>query len=168
MALTHILRNFVVFVDGFGKVGDGSECQLPKITDKVEDFLGGGMYRPVEIPLAGEKLESSFKLTSFDPQVIGKAGLAPGQEKSFVFRGSLAQTDGQALAVVARQLARIKDTDFGTWKVGDKNEIQFTLSVNRYTMHHGEQELIHIDVLNMIERRLGVNQMESDRIALGL
>jgi uncharacterized protein len=168
MALTHILRNFVVFVDGFGKIGDGSECQLPKITDKVEEFLGGGMYRPIEIPLAGEKLESTFKLTSFDPQVIAKIGLRPGQERSFVFRGSLASTSGDSYAVIARQLARIKDSDFGTWKVGDKAEIEFSLSVLRYTLTHGDRELIHIDTLNFVERRDGVDQLEADRIALGL
>ena len=168
MALNYILRNFVVFVDGFGKVGDGAECKLPKITDKVDDFLGGGMYRPIEIPLSGEKLEASFKLTSFDPQVIGKAGLAIGQEKSFVFRGSLASKDGTTIGVIARMLAGIKDADFGNWKVGEKSEIEFQLRVERYTLTHGDTELIHIDCLNFIERRNGVNQLDSDRIALGL
>jgi P2 family phage contractile tail tube protein len=168
MALTNILRNFVVFVDGFGKVGDGSECVLPKITEKVEEFLGGGMYRPIEVALSGEKLEASFKLTSFDEQVISKAGLYAGQEKSFVFRGSVAHTSGESFSVVARMLAGIKDIDFGTWKVGEKSEIQFMLRVNRYTLHKGDTELLHIDPLNLIERRLGVNQTENDRINLGL
>ena len=168
MALTHILRNFVVFVDGFGKVGDGSECTLPKITEAVEEYRGGGMWRPIEVPFAGEKLEAIFKLTSFDPQVVEKCGLAIGQEKSFVFRGSLASTDGTVIGVIARMLAGIKDSDFGNWTVGSKNEIEFNLRVNRYTLTHGERELIHIDVMNLIERRNGVNQMEADRIALGL
>ncbi len=169
MALEHIMRNFVVFVDGFGKVGSGEECQLPKITDKVEEFLGGGMYRPIEIPLSGEKMEAEFKLSSFDPQVITKAGLAIGQEKSFVCRGSVAGiSTGDAQAVIARMKARIKDTDFGTWKVGQKTETTYKLSVMRYTLHLGDRELIHIDPINFIESFDGINQLEAHRINLGL
>jgi len=168
MALTNILRNYVVYADGFGKVGDGSECMLPKITGKTEDYLGGGMYTGVKVELAMDPLEASFKLTSFDPQVIKLGNLYYGQEKSFTFRGSVADLSGESSGVIARMRGRIRESDPGSWVVGNKTEMTFTLDVYRYTLTHRDEELIHIDPFLLIYRVGGVNQLENDRVNLGL
>ena len=55
-----VLKNINVFVDGVGKVGIAAQLTLPKLTYKTEEFRGGGMNAPIEIPMGMEKLEASF------------------------------------------------------------------------------------------------------------
>ena len=78
--ISNVLRNFVVWVDGFGKMGDGDTCQLPNLNLTMEDYRGGGMDIPVEVDLGMEKMEAEFSLTSFDPHTIGLFGLAVAPE----------------------------------------------------------------------------------------
>ncbi len=167
MALTNILRNFAIYVDGFGKFGDGSECRLPKITFKTEDYLGGGMYTAVKIDQSMEALVAEFKLTSFDPQVISKVGLAPGQEKSYTFRGALQSTDGTSTAAIARMLGRISDWDPAQWQVGRKIESDYKLDVFAYKLIVGNETLIEVDAFNMVFSLAGADQLADQRAAIG-
>jgi P2 family phage contractile tail tube protein len=167
MALNNILRNFAVYVDGFGKFGDGSECKLPPLKFKTEEYLGGGMYTAVKIDQSMEALEAEFKLTSFDPQVISVVGLAPGLEKNFTFRGALIGTDGTTNAAIAYMLARIVEWDPNMWKVGTKIETNFKLNVYRYKLTVGGQNLIEVDPYNCIYKVNGVDQQAFVQQALG-
>lgn len=175
MALSNIMRNFAVFVDGVAKLGDGSEAMLPSPNLTTEDYRGGGMFRTAKVPLAGEPLEARLKFTSFDPDVLAKVGRLPGNEVPFTVRGSLSQS-GQAptlqappvVPVIARMLALINESDLGSWVVGQKSEYEMTLHVYRYKLSHGDRVIYDIDVWNMIEVRDGVDIMANDRTALGL
>ncbi|HMR14675.1 MAG TPA: phage major tail tube protein, partial [Arachnia sp.] len=74
----YILRNCTIFADRVSKLGQASEISLPVPTEKLEELRNAGMVLPIDIPMGYEKLEASFKLTAFDPQVITLFGLAVG------------------------------------------------------------------------------------------
>jgi P2 family phage contractile tail tube protein len=67
--VTHILGDFTVFVDGFGKCGTCEELKLPVLEQKAEEFHGGSVDAPREIVLGQEKMAFEFMLTAHDPQV---------------------------------------------------------------------------------------------------
>lgn len=168
MPVNSYLRKFVVFVDGFGKVGDCDGATLPKLTLKMDEFRGGGMDIPVEVDLGMEKLEFQFTMTALDDQVIDKFGLFPGNQKAFTLRGSLASHDGTAMAVVAHMRGTLKDVDLGEFKAGEKVNITFMVALDYYKLAKGDRTLIEIDIENVRRIVGGVDQLEKDRIALGL
>jgi P2 family phage contractile tail tube protein len=168
MAVNNILRKFVCFVDGFGKLGDCEAATLPVLTVKTEEYRGGGMDTPVEVDLGTEKLEFKFTMTSVDDQVIEKWGLAPGQQKQFTLRGSLASSAGEVANVVANMRGIIKNIDFQEFKPGDKMSVEFQVALDYYKLSKGDRVMIEIDIENVKRIVGGVDQLNNDRINLGL
>lgn len=168
MPVSSYLRKFVIFADGFGKVGDCDGATLPKLTLKMDEYRGGGMDTPVEVDLGTEKLEFQFTMTALDDQVIDKFGLYPGQQKAFTLRGSLASHNGDSFAVIAHMRGVLKDVDMGEFRAGEKMSITFMVALDYYKLIRGDRTLIEIDIENVRRIVGGVDQLERDRIALGL
>src|SRR5512146_1538436 len=101
MSITYVLRKFIVWADGYGKLGEGENCKLPVPEVNTEDFRGGGMDCPIKVDLGCNPLTMEFKLSSMDPQVYNLWGLYPGQEKQFTIRGALAHQDGSPFTAIA-------------------------------------------------------------------
>ncbi len=168
MAVNNFLRKFVVYVDGFGKVGDCDGATLPKLNLKMDEYRGGGMDVPVEVDLGMEKLEFQFTRTAIDDQVIDKFGLYPGQNKAFTLRGSLASQDGTSAAVIGHMRGTLKSVDMGDFRAGEKMQVTFMVTLDYYKLIKGDRTLIEIDIENCRRVVGGVDQLEKDRIALGL
>jgi hypothetical protein len=168
MPVSSYLRKFVVYVDGYGKIGDCDGATLPKLTLKMDEFRGGGMDIPVEVDLGMERLEFQFTMTSIDDQVIDKFGLFPGQQKAFTVRGSLASHDGTSMAVVGQMRGTLKSVDMGDFRAGEKVSVTFMVALDYYKLTRGDRVLIEIDIENVRRIVGGVDQLEKDRIALGL
>ena len=167
-AVENVLRNFTMFADGWGKMGNVEELTLPKLTLKTEEYRGGGMDVPVEIDLGLEKMEAEFTLTSFDDQVLSLFGLGPGNDRQFTFRGSLASEDGVKRGVVVRMFGLLSEIDPGNWKTGEKSELKGKIAVKVYKLHVGDRLIHHIDALNGIRIVNGVDVMADVRAHLGL
>ncbi len=168
MAVNMVLRKFVIFCDGFGKVGDCEAATLPSLKIKTEEFRGGGMDTPVEVDLGTEKVEFKFTMTSVDDQVIEKFGLYPGQSKAFTLRGSLASQNGETANVVCNLRGVIKTIDWKEYKAGDKATVDFEVACDYYKLSKGDRVMIELDVENVKRIIGGVDQLVNDRINLGL
>lgn len=168
MPVSNYLRKFVIFVDGFGKLGDCESATLPTLTLKMEEFRGGGMDTPVEVELGTERLEFSFTMTGYDEQVIEKWGLFPGNQKAFTLRGSLSSHSGQTSHVICNMRGIIKEIEFPEWSAGEKSTVQFTIALDYYKLSKGDRVMIELDIENVRRVVGGVDQLENDRIALGL
>ena len=168
MAITNVMRNFVVWVDGEGKLGDGQNCTLPVLTLHMDEYRGGGMDIPIEIDLGMEMMEMSFTLTSFDPQIFQLFGLTPGNSKPFTIRGHLQSESGDSLGVAAHVVGPIKNIDGGQWTAGDKTEMIVTVACHYYRLKHGAIDLIEIDPVNGSRVINGVEQLQEQRINLGI
>jgi uncharacterized protein len=64
------LWNANVYVNGNDLLGRASEVEIPQPKRIVQDYKGLGMAGRIEIPVGWDKLEGTFKWTSFGPDVL--------------------------------------------------------------------------------------------------
>ncbi|MEL4069601.1 phage major tail tube protein [Ochrobactrum sp. GPK 3] len=130
----YILRNCTIFANRVSLIGQASEITLPVPTEKVEELRNAGMVMPIDVPLGYEKLESSFKMSGFDPQVIQLFGLAVGADREFMVTGALAHEDGTVVNATAYLRGRLIKGDPGSWKPGDMAENDYGITVRYYKL----------------------------------
>ncbi|HEV2504392.1 MAG TPA: phage major tail tube protein [Mesorhizobium sp.] len=160
----YILRNCTIFTDRVSKIGQASEITLPVPTEKMEELRNAGMVMPIDIPMGYEKLEASFKLTGFDPQVISLFGLKVGQEREFMVTGALAHEDGTIINATAYIRGRLMKNDHGTWKPGEAGENDFSITLRYYKLEVDGSVLIEADPFSVSIG--GANQTSAIRSAL--
>lgn len=168
MSLNYILRKFVVFADGYGKLGEGENCKLPTMEVNSEEFRGGGMDAPLKIDLGMNALSFEFRLSSFDPQVYKLWGLYPGNAKQFTMRGSLAHNDGSPYPAIAACRGNLHKSDADALEPAKKIIHTFTIELEYYKLTIGEELIYEIDIINGKRIVGGVDQLRTDRIALGI
>ena len=157
-----------LFVDGRGFAGDIEELTPPKLSIKNEEFRGGGMDAPVEIPMGMEKLEASFTLKNYSKDVLNLFGLAPGNNVPLTMRGALESSDGSVKPLVITLRGRIRELDDGSWKSGESATLKVAMSVDYYKRTLDGDDVHEIDIDNMIRKINGVDQLEAQRSALGM
>ena len=168
MSLTYVLRKFIVYADGYGKLGEGENCKLPTMEINSEEFRGGGMDTPVKVDLGTNAFTLEFKLSSFDPQVYNLWGLYPGQDKQYTIRGSLAHMAGSPFAAVAACRGNLQKVEADNFEPAKKILHTFTCELTYYKLTIGEQLIYDIDIENGKRVVGGVDQLLNDRVALGL
>ena len=166
--IPRVLKNFSLFVDGRGYAGVVEQLTLPVLTTKMEEFRGGGMDIPVEIDMGQEKLEASFQLFEYDPNVIRLWGLADGAATQVTARGALRRDGEDAVPVVVNMRGVVKELDSGDWASGEKTALKFMMGLRYFKIAIGGQELVEIDTVNMIRKVGGVDQLQSIRAAIGV
>jgi len=168
MALPRILRNFNLFVDGFGFAGRVMELTPPELKIKEEEFRAGGMDAPAMMDMGMEALEMKFTLAELAPQVRAQFGLANGKGLAFTMLGAM-QGDGEvAIPVILVGRGRIKMMTAGTWKAGEVVSSEYTVSLRYYVETVAGLPMVEIDVDNMKRVIAGVDQLASQRIAIGV
>lgn len=160
----YILRNCTIFANRISKLGQASEISLPVPTEKLEELRNAGMVMPIDVPMGYEKLEMSFKLTGFDPQVITLFGLAVGKETEFMATGALAHEDGTVINATAYIRGRLMSNDHGTWKPGEAGENDHSISLRYYRLEVEGRTLIEADPFDVSIG--GISQTGGIRAAL--
>jgi P2 family phage contractile tail tube protein len=164
--LPRTLYNYNLFVDGRGYAGRVDELALPKLTLKVEEHRGGGMDAGVDLDMGMEKLDGQFTLAEYDQEVMKRLFVSG---VPITIRGALTrQGETQAVPVVIKMTATMKDIDRGTWKAGDKSPMVISYNASSYIESIGGVEVVNIDVVNMRRVIGGVDQLGSIRAAIGV
>ena len=70
--------------------------------------------------------------------------------------------------LAASAQAWIKELDPGTWKAGDQATLKASIAVTYYRLTVNGTDVIEIDVVNMKRIIKGVDQLASQRAALGI
>lgn len=161
-----ILRNCSIFVDGQSQIGQAKEITLPVPTEKTEELRNAGMIMPIAISMGYDKLETSFKLTSFDPAILGLQGLKIGVINNFMVTGALVHEDGTVTAAVAYIQGRIYKQDSGSWKPGEVAECDYGINVRYYKLEIGGREVLEVTPFKITVN--GVSQTDEIRQALYL
>jgi P2 family phage contractile tail tube protein len=161
------LKNFSLFVDGRGLAGLIQTLTLPTLTTKMEEFRGGGMDAPVEIDMGMEKLEGTFELAEYNPDIIALYGLA-SPNTQMTARGAMRRDGEDAVPVVVNMTGVVKQLEKGDWVAGDPTSGTFTYSLRYYKLTIGGRELVEIDKVNMIRRINGQDQLATIRTAIGV
>lgn len=165
--IPRVLKNFSLFVDGRGLAGTIDTLTLPTLTVKMEEFRGGGMDAPIEHDMGMEKLEGSFVLAEYNPDIVALFGLVSANTQ-LTARGAIRRDGEDAIPVVANMTGAIKELDPGDWKAGDTSTGTFAYSLRYYKLTIGGRELVEIDKVNMIRRIDGQDQLQSIRTAIGV
>jgi P2 family phage contractile tail tube protein len=161
-----VLKNINLFVNGTSYLGRVAELTLPKLTLKTEEARFGGMDAPVSIDMGMEALTAEMTVAGQDALIAGLFGYDYMQ---FTFRGAF-QDQNATMSVVATMTGKIKENDPGTWKPGDQasGQLKCTIAVNAYTLQVNGITVHEIDVENMKRIIAGVDQLATQRAALGL
>lgn len=166
--LARILKNYNLFVDGFGKAGVVTSVSPPVLTTKMEEFRAGGMDLPAEIDMGMEKLEFGFVLGEYDPTTTRLYGLADGKATQLTLRSAMRRDGEPAVPEVYNLTGVIKVFDPGDRKVGDASEATFNVALRYYKYTVDGTVLHEIDVDNMKRVINGVDQLETIRAAIGV
>jgi len=170
MALPKTIKNFNIFIDGFGYTGRVEEVQLPKLARKMEEYRAGGMSGPVDIDMGLEKLEAEITMAEISRELLLQFGVCGVDGVLMRFRGAAVTDDGScdttAIEIVMR--GRFKEIDMGSVKGGDKTSMKLSASLSRYEYHENDIPLIILDPVNMVEMVGGVDRLAEQRNALGV
>lgn len=161
------LRNFNLFVDGRGYAGRADEVTPPSLSIISEDHRAGGMDAPVEIDMGMEKMEMSIVLSEYNADVIATFGLL-GSGVPLVLRGAIQRQGEDAVPVIIKATGNLKSRSVGSWKPGSKQTTSLVYHVRKYSETINGREMVNIDVENMIRVINGIDQLASQRAALGL
>lgn len=160
----YILRNCTIFADRISKIGQASEITLPVPTEKVEELRNAGMVMPIDVPMGFEKIEASFKMSGFDPQVITLFGLQVGVEREFMVTGALVHEDGTVINATAYIRGRLIKNDHGSWKPGDMAENDYQITLRYYRLEVGGNVLLEMTPFDVSVN--GTSSTQSIRSAL--
>ena len=167
--LDNLLKDCNLFVDGRGYAGQIEEITPPKLATKDEELRAGGMDAPVDVAMGMEKLTCDFSLVSYEPEVLKLWGLAPGNESQVTIRGALeSEQDGTVKAVVMNLTGRLRESDPGTWKPGERATLKGSMTLTYYKLTVDGETTHEIDVPGYKRIIDGVDQVAAKRAALGL
>lgn len=161
------LRNFQVMIDGFGFAGRADEVTLPTLSIATEEHRAGGMDSPVDVDMGMELMEMSVVLSDYDESVISGFGLL-GNGVPITLRGAIQRQGEEAQSVVVKMRGGLKSRDPGTWTTGGKQTTTLTYSLRKYSETINGVEYVNIDVENMVRVINGVDQLASQRAAIGM
>lgn len=165
--MVKILKNFNLFVDGRGYAGRAEEVSPPKLSIKTEELRAGGMDVPISIDMGMEKLEASFSLVEYDPEILKQFGVVSGNAVQLTLRGALTDDETTSPMIIKLQ-GMFTEVDMGKFKAGDKATMQCTVACRYYSLEIDGQKVVEIDVDNMTRIIDGTDTLAEIRSALGL
>ena len=166
MEIGNIVRNCNLFVEGKGYAGKSEELTLPKLTLKTEEIKAAGMDVPLEIDMGMEKIEASFDLHGYSPDVLKLWGLTDGKAPKLLFKAAQQEMNGKVVPIVVDMQGMVKEVDMGAWKPGERAKTKFTVNLKYYKLSVGDKIIYEIDVLNMIRNINGKDQLKEIRDAI--
>ncbi|WP_319778453.1 phage major tail tube protein [Maridesulfovibrio sp.] len=161
------LKKFTAWVSGESYLGKVPELEPPKLSLKTEEYRSGGMDVPVEIDMGMEKLEATATFAEYSPELFEKFGIVEGEDVSITFRGAI-RANAEADAVILEMRGRLRELDPGTWKAGDDSTLKVAIAIRYYKVTIAGSEVVEIDPVNIIRKIGGVDQLETERSALGI
>lgn len=168
MAIQHILSNLSAFVAGKGYLGRVAEFSPPKIAPVVREYKAGGMGAELAIPMGTvEKLEASFTLTGYDPDVLNQFSVVPGRLVPLRFTGALVDYDGTTRPIEIT-LRAVLAFEPDAWKGAEASDLKVSAMVHYYKLDIDGRTLHEIDPVNMVAVIDGTDQLAAMRAALGV
>lgn len=168
MAIQHVLSNLSAFVAGKGYLGRVAEFSPPKLAPVVREYKAGGMGAEVAIPMgAVEKLEASFTLTGYDPDIFAQFAVVPGRLVQLRFTGALADYDGTTRPIEIT-LRAVLAFEPDAWKPAEASDLKVNAMVHYYKLDIDGRTLHEVDPVNMVAIIDGVDQLAGMRAALGV
>jgi uncharacterized protein len=162
--IPRVLRNFGTFVNGFGYAGLIAEAELPEVAIKVEEFRGGGTDTPIELDMGMDVLNAKLTIAEYNPVLMGLVGSVARIQ----LRGALVRDSEAAVPMLVEMHGLFKKSTLGTWKPGDLSQNELEVSLRYIKIQISDTVVTEIDALNTVRIINGVDQLASQRAAMGM
>lgn len=163
--LPRVLKNFNVYVDGFGWAGRMDTITLPALNLVTEDHRAGGMDAPVGIEMGMEKLTMSMVTADFDPTILAMLGR---KDVPITARGAVQRQGANVEPLIINMRGGWTGLEFGQWALGSKVQNTMNADLDYLRIRQNDVEYCEIDVTNMVRRINGVDQLAQQRAAIGI
>lgn len=160
------LQNFGVFVDGRSQIGRCTEATLPTLSLDTEEYKAGGMDAPVDLEKGMAKLDAQWTMAEYNPETIKLFGLFSAGTV-VVFRGALQRQGEEAVPFEVRMTGGIKEINRDPLST-DGSKMMLSANIQTYVEIIDGETVVDIDILNMKRIIGGVDQLASQRAALGI
>ena len=171
MAIPRKLKMMNLLNEGNSYMGQVAEVTLPKLSQKLENWRGGGMMGNVKIDMGhnDDMNDLSWKLGGLDPLVLKQFGASKVDAYGLRFAGSYQRDDtGETTPVEIVVRGRHEEIDMGSAKPGDATEHSIKTIWTYYKLIVDGQETIEIDIPNCIFKVDGVDKYAEHRKNIGL
>jgi P2 family phage contractile tail tube protein len=144
------------------------EMALPKLEEITQDHHPGGSLVQVEVSLGVSKLEPSFKLAGWDPQVLSEFGLGARARKKFTCYGSIRnKREGTLIEVKAIIEGRLGTVEPDAFKRSELQGHQYAIKeVMHYELFFDGGEKYYWDFFTTDWRVDGKSQNADERSIL--
>lgn len=163
--LPRVLKNFNVYVDGVGFAGRVDSITLPPLNFVVEDHRAGGMDAPKGIRMGMEKLTMSMVTKDFDPTLIQLFGR---EDIAITARGAVQRQGANVEPLIINMRGGWTGLELGQWSVGAAVQNTINSDLDYLRIRQSDIELCEIDVVNMVRRFNGIDQLAQERAAIGM
>lgn len=136
------------------------ELKLPSLEEVYADHSPGGALVQIELGLAVKKLEPSFKLKGFDPDLLVQFGLGSRVRSTFTAYGVIVdKRTGRAIESKAIIEARLGKVSPDAFKRGDLVGHEYSMNeVMNYQLFFDGAEKVYWDFFTNAWRIDGVDQ----------
>ena len=144
--------------------------KLPDLQEMFQDHLAGGAPVQVEFAVGIQKLEPTFKLKGFDPDLLVQFGLGSKKLTRFTGYGVMRdQRTGEAIQSIATIEGRLGKVAPDAYKRGELNGDEYGINqIMHYELTFGGRELIYFDWFTNTMRMNGVEQNAETNQMLGI
>jgi P2 family phage contractile tail tube protein len=142
-----------------------AEMKLPTLQEMYQDHHAGGSRVKIEVAVGIEKLESTFKLNGWDPELLTKFGLGSATPRRFTAYGMIRdKRTGAAIESKAIIEGRLGKIDPDAFQRGELQGHEYGINeIVHYELWFGEQEKMYFDFYTTDWRLDGVSQNADER-----
>lgn len=142
-----------------------TEMQLPNLQEMTQDHHPGGSRVQVEVALGINKLESSFKLAGWDPDLLTQFGLGSSARKKFTAYGAVrSKRTGEVIEAKAILEGRLGQANPEAFQRGELQGFEYTISeILHYELFFNLQEKFYWDFFTSDWRVDGISQNADER-----
>jgi uncharacterized protein len=145
-----------------------SELQLPNLQEMYQDHHPGGSRVQIEVAVGIQKLEASFKLAGWDPDLLAQFGLGATARRKFTAYGSIRdKRNGTTIEAKAVLEGRLGAASPDAFQRGELQGFDYSIAeVMHYELHFGGAEKYYWDFFTTDWRVNGVSQNADERSIL--
>lgn len=136
------------------------ELKLPPLQAIYQDHHAGGARVQIEVEVGIQKLEPTFKLVGFDPNLLTQFGLGTKMKNIYTAYGEvLNRRTGQSIELRAVLEGRLGKVDGAAFQRGELMSHDYAINeVTHYEVHFGGEEKVYWDFWSNAWRIDGVDQ----------
>ncbi|MER9506048.1 phage major tail tube protein [Mesorhizobium sp. M0579] len=159
------LKAFNLYYDGNSYAGRVDSITPPTLTFTSEEHRAGGMDGPKKLEMGMEAMTATLIISDYDPALISLFGV---DNVPLVARGAVQAQGKPAEPVVLNMRGMLMALELAEWKPGSKSLKTLTYELDYFRYRQAEVEYMEIDIINMVRRIGGVDQLATQRLAIGL